>query len=353
MPLCQVCIGGGSGFIGSHLAIRLKSDGHKVRCVDYKKNEFMREEEFCDEFLQLDLRSLENCEKAVRDCQWVFNLAADMGGMGFISSNQASCLYNNMQISFHMIEASRRENVSRFFYASSACVYPEHLQLDTSRTSLKEDDAWPAAPQDAYGLEKLVTEACCQYYQADFPSLEMRIARFHNIYGPKGTWRGGREKAPAAFCRKALVCGSGLPFEVWGDGSQVRSFCYIDDCVEGIIRLMQSDYNLPLNLGSDEDIALSAMAEMVLSLTEKQKEVEIVYVGGPIGVVGRNSDNTRIREVLNWAPSISLRDGLSRTLEWMTGEIKRAEEEGIDIASYASSKVVEQDPNAIGLHSTD
>jgi GDP-D-mannose 3', 5'-epimerase len=336
------------GFIGSHLSKHLKSLGYFVRSVDRKENEFMQYDEFCSEFLLLDLRTVENCQAAVESCDWVFCLAADMGGMGFIQSNNSACLFNNMMISLNMVEASRREKVSRFFFSSSACVYPEHLQLGTKHISLKESDAWPARPQDAYGLEKLVTEECCRHYQEDF-GMEVRIARFHNIYGPYGTWRGGREKAPAAFCRKAAVASTTTPFEVWGSGEQVRSFCYIDDCVEGIMRLMNSDYSKPLNLGSDESISMTEMANMVLQLADKDGTVEIKTIAGPTGVVGRNSDNTLIKEVLDWAPTIPLKEGLRRTLEWIKCEVMKAEAGGEDITKYASSVVVSQDASQIGI----
>lgn len=230
----RVLVAGGGGFIGSHLAKRLKEEGNYVVVADWQNNEYFKVEEYCNEFHLVDLRSLENCMKVSKDCEVVYGLAADMGGMGFIQSNHATILYNNIMISFNLIEAARKCGVKKFFYSSSACVYPEYRQKNEDIAGLKESDAWPAEPQDAYGLEKLVTEELCKHYGKDF-KIEFRVARFHNIYGPQGTWKGGREKAPAAFTRKAIC--SEKEFEMWGDGKQTRSFCFVDDCVEGILRL--------------------------------------------------------------------------------------------------------------------
>merc|ERR1711988_835661 len=276
----KMCVTGGGGFIGAHLAMKLKSEGHWVRCVDWKNHEYMEPAEFCDEFLLLDLRNLENCKKAVEGCEWVFNLAADMGGMGFIQSNHSRILYNSAMISFNVVEAARiAKTVKKFFYASSACVYPEYKQLTEDIAALKEKDAWPAQPQDAYGLEKLVAEELLMHYGEDF-GIGVHIARFHNIYGIKGTWKGGREKAPAAFCRKGIT--STEEFEMWGNGKQTRSFCYVDDAVEGVIRLMMSDYHKPLNIGSDEMVSMNEMAEMVMKI--KGKQLNINHIPGPEGV---------------------------------------------------------------------
>eukprot|EP00850_Spirogloea_muscicola_P000615 SM000002S05695 [mRNA] locus=s2:1659500:1660994:- [translate_table: standard] len=228
----RISVTGAGGFIASHIARRLKTEGHYVIASDWKKNEHMTEDMFCDEFHLVDLRVMDNCLKVTDGVEHVFNLAADMGGMGFIQSNHSVIMYNNTMISFNMLEAARLNGVKRFFYASSACIYPEFKQLETDIVALKESDAWPAEPQDAYGLEKLATEELCKHYTKDF-GVECRIGRFHNIYGPFGTWKGGREKAPAAFCRKALT--SPEHFEMWGDGMQTRSFTFIDECVEGVL----------------------------------------------------------------------------------------------------------------------
>ncbi|GBG79115.1 hypothetical protein CBR_g28830 [Chara braunii] len=332
----RVCVTGAGGFIASHLARRLKCEGHYVVAADWKRNEHMTEEMFCDEFRLVDLRVMDNCMDLTRGIDHVFNLAADMGGMGFIQSNHSVILYNNTMISFNMLEAARINGVKRFFYASSACIYPEFRQLQTDDVSLREEDAWPAAPQDAYGLEKLVTEELCQHYTKDF-GMECRIARFHNIFGPYGTWKGGREKAPAAFCRK-VIC-SGGKFQMWGDGKQTRSFTFIDECVEGILRLTKSNCREPLNLGSDEMVSMNDMAKMIMSFEDKN--LQIVHIPGPEGVRGRNSNNDRIKEELGWAPSMRLVDGLRITYAWIKSQVEEEARKGVDVAAeFASSKVV-------------
>ena len=329
----RVCIGGGAGFIGSHLAKRLKQEGYYVVCVDWKYNEFMKQDDFCDEFMLLDLRDLTNCLTSTEKCDHVYNLAADMGGMGFIESNSANLFYNNIMISSNMIEACRQHKVKRYFYSSSACVYNEDLQCTTDIIPLKEEHAWPAKPQDTYGLEKLVSEEMAIHYGRDF-GIEVRIARFHNVYGPYGTWRGGREKVPAAFCRKALV--SNDDFEVWGDGTQIRSFCYIDDCVEGILRIMRSEYTKPLNLGSDFGISMNDLARIALD----GKNIPLRHVPGPEGVKGRNSDNTLIMRVLGWQPSMSLKEGMAITRAWIASELSKITPE--DVSGLVNSTIVNQ-----------
>jgi GDP-D-mannose 3',5'-epimerase len=339
-PPLRICVGGGGGFIGSHLARRLKLAGHYVICADWQKNTYFKQEEFCNEFLHVDLRTLDNCVLATKTCDWVFQLAADMGGMGFIQSNHSVILYNNTMISFNMLEAARQNKIKRFFYSSSACVYPEHIQEKEDIPGLKESDAWPAKPQDAYGLEKLVTEELAMHYAKDF-GFQTRIARFHNIYGPQGTWKGGREKAPAAFCRKVIVADKEV--EVWGNGLQTRSFCYVDDCVEGILRLMNSNCTFPLNLGSDEMVSVNHMIDMIKAISGPSKShVSLKHIPGPEGVRGRNSDNTEIKRVLGWAPGITLKEGLSRTHAWISAQIAAEKASGIDTASYAKSTVVTQ-----------
>lgn len=314
----RALVTGAGGFIGHHLTEYLKGQGYWVRGVDIKRPEY--EPTAADQFELLDLRAWENCLQATREVDEVYALAADMGGMGFISHHHGPILYNNATINMHTLEAARQNGVSRYLYTSSACVYPEYLQEHAEVTPLKEEDAYPAQPQDAYGWEKLITERLCAHYRDDY-GIETRIVRFHNIFGPLGTWDGGREKAPAALSRKVATAKlTGNPeVEIWGDGEQTRSFCYIDDCCEGIYRLMRSDYHEPLNLGQDRMVSINQLADMIASIAG----VPIVkkHVPGPQGVRGRNSDNTRLREVLGWEPAISLEDGLARTYAWIEGQV--------------------------------
>ncbi len=315
----RVLVTGAGGFIGHHLVTFLKQRGYWVRGVDIKYPEFAPTD--ADEFELLDLRRWDNCLQATRGIDEVYALAADMGGMGFISSNHAQILRNNALINLHTIEAARINGVSRYFFTSSACVYPEYRQMDANVTPLKEEDVYPAQPQDAYGWEKLIGEHLCRHYREEF-GLETRVVRFHNIFGPLGTWEGGREKAPAALCRKiAYAKLTGNPeIEIWGDGEQTRSFCYIDDCLNGIYRLMRSDYHEPLNLGQDRMVTINQLADIIAEIAG----IEIVkkHVPGPQGVRGRNSDNTRLRQVLGWEPEISLEEGLTRTYAWIEEQVR-------------------------------
>lgn len=313
----RVLVTGAGGFIGHHLVKHLKAKGYWVRGVDVKEPEY--EASSADEFQLLDLRRRDNCLEATRGIDHVYALAADMGGMGFISANHTQILINNAQINLHTLEAAQINGVSRLFYSSSACIYPDYRQTDADVTALKESDAYPADPQDAYGWEKLITEKLCEYVSLE-KGLVTRVARFHNIYGPLGTWDGGREKAPAAMCRKVAQAEDGGEIEMWGDGEQTRSFCYVDDCVEGVYRLMHSDVAVPLNIGSDRLISINDLAQLVLDLSGKE-DVSIRHIPGPQGVRGRNSDNTMIREVLGWEPQITLEQGLAETYEWIVKQI--------------------------------
>ncbi len=315
----RVLVTGAGGFIGSHLVTYLREKGYWVRGVDIKEPEFTAID--TDEFLLLDLRRWENCLKATEGIDEVYALAADMGGMGFISAHHAQILYNNSLINLHTLEAARENGVKRYLYTSSACIYPEYLQEETNVVPLKEEHAYPAQPQDAYGWEKLVSEILCHHYRNDY-GIETRTVRFHNIFGEKGTWEGGREKAPAALCRKiatAKLTGD-LKIDIWGDGEQTRSFCYINDCVEGLYRLMRSDFHEPLNLGQDRMVTINQLADIIAAAAGV--EIEKLHIDGPQGVRGRNSDNTKLREVLGWEPEISLEDGLAVTYRWIEEQVR-------------------------------
>jgi nucleoside-diphosphate-sugar epimerase len=315
-------VAGAGGFIGGHVARALLDRGVAVRAVDRKPLAEWHQAHRAADNRVVDLADGRGCRDAVDGCTRVFNFAADMGGMGFIAAHRAECMLS-VRINAHLIVAARDALVERYFFASSACVYPAARQRDAAATALREADAYPADPEDGYGWEKLFSERLCRHFREDF-GLATRVARFHNVYGPHGTWDGGREKAPAAICRKIAVAkASGRhEIEIWGDGEQTRSFMYVDDGVEGTLRLADSEVEDPLNVGSDELVSINALVTLVERIAGVR--VKRRYVpAAPVGVRGRNSDNTMIRERLGWAPGIRLADGIERTYRWISDEVAR------------------------------
>ena len=316
----MILVTGAGGFIGHHLVKRLVADGHFVRGVDVKLPEF--EPSVAQDFLELDLRHYEKCVKATRGAEEVYHLAADMGGIGYITASHAGITVNNALINAHTIKAAYENGVRRFLFSSSACIYPQYLQNEPDVTPLREESAFPADPEEGYGLEKLFMEKLCQYFREDW-KLATRVVRFHNVYGPLGTYDGGREKAPAAICRKIAGAKTNDTIEIWGDGKQTRSFMYIDDCVEGIYRLMKSDYAAPINLGSDELVSVDGLVDIISRIAGKQI-VKRHDLTRPQGVRGRNSDNSRLRQVLGWEPGTTLSQGLVPTYQWIAAQCAAA-----------------------------
>lgn len=322
----KALVTGAGGFIGYHLTNYLKDLGYWVRGVDTKYPKYGGTR--ADEFFISDLKDFENALVSTQDVDFVFGLAADMGGMGFISKNHAKILVNNSLMNMNTLVSAKQNDVGRYFFSSSACVYPEFLQNKTDVTPLKESDAYPAQPQDAYGWEKLTMEKLCQYHRKEY-GMNTYIARFHNVYGPQGSWTGGREKAPAALCRKiavAKILGE-KSINVWGDGKQTRSFCYVSDIVEGIVKLIESDYHEPLNIGSDRMVTVDELVDMICDAA-RYKVFKVHNPKGPQGVRGRNSDNTLVKKTLGWEPKVSLEDGLQITYNWIEEQVKTAMKEG-------------------------
>ena len=316
----RTLVTGAGGFIGHHLVSYLVRNGSHVRGVDVKRPEY--EPTRAAEFELLDLRRMENALIATRDIDEVYHLGADMGGIGYITAFHADIARNNGLINLNILEAARLNGVKRFLFSSSACVYPQHMQRAAEVSPLREEDAYPADPEEGYGWEKLFMEKLCQYYREDH-DLESRIVRFHNVYGPLGTYEGGREKAPAAICRKVAMAANGDAVEIWGDGEQTRSFMYVDDCVEGIHRIMRSTYHDPLNLGTDELVTINQLVDLVARIAGK--DIKKRYdLSKPQGVRGRNGDNCRLRQVLGWEPRVPLREGLAPTYRWIESELIKA-----------------------------
>ena len=317
----NILVAGAGGFIGGHLVKRLKAEGYWVRGADLKRNEFT--DSAADEFLLGDLRDVRFVQQAVSGMEEVYQLAADMGGAGYIFTGEhdAVVMHNSATINLNMLEHGADAGVRRFFYSSSACIYPEYNQMDPDNPKCSELSAYPAAPDSEYGWEKLFSERLYLAYMRN-RGVEVRIARFHNIFGPEGTWTGGREKSPAALCRKVAEAPDGGEIEIWGDGKQTRSFLYIDECLEGVRRLTDSDFSGPVNVGSDEMVTINRLAELAMQIAGKK--LTLRHIPGPLGVRGRNSDNHLIQERLGWAPRAALRDGLEKTYAWIASQVASA-----------------------------
>ncbi len=316
----RILVAGGGGFVGSHLARYLHQQGNFVRAADIKYDDYI-EEDYCAEKRTLDLRSLENCLKATENIDKVYNLAANMGGIGFITEIGAEVMHDNTLINIFMLEAARQNKVKRYLFTSSACVYPTYRQTNPNIEGLKEEDAYPADPDNFYGWEKLYTEKICEAYQRDY-GMDIRVLRYHNIYGPEGTYEGGREKSPAALCRKVATAENPGTIEIWGDGEQTRSYCYVDDAVKGTIALMESDYDRPINIGSDRLVSINELADIIIKISGK-KLVKAYNPSAPQGVRGRNADLALVKKVLKWQPKVSLEKGLAKTYKWIEKQITK------------------------------
>jgi GDP-D-mannose 3',5'-epimerase len=323
--LARILVTGGGGFIGSHLAKHLHDRGHFVRVADLSLNGHS-DTGYFDEEMLLDLRGWDNCLSATRGIDQVYNLAANMGGIGFITQVRADIMRDNLLMNVHMLEASKQNKVKSYLFSSSACVYPGYRQEDTDIAGLKESDAYPAGPDTFYGWEKLTAEKMCEAYAEDY-DMDVRVARYHNIYGPNGTYKGGREKSPAAICRKVAEASDPGTITIWGDGKQTRSFCYIDDAVEGTVRLMESDFSEPLNIGSDRMVTVDQLTDIIIRTSGKRIRTEH-DLSAPQGVRGRNADISLAKKVLGWVPKISLESGLASTYQWIA---QRCEEDRAEI----------------------
>ena len=333
----RILVLGGGGFIGGHLAHRLKSEGHFIRIGDIKLNEYWSTQDICDEFIQADLRKADTVSQLIDTrMDEVYQLAADMGGAGYIftGENDAAVMHNSSLINLNVAHEAAKKNVGRIFYSSSACMYPEYNQMDPLNPNCKESSAYPANPDSEYGWEKLFSERLYLAFARN-QGLNVRIARFHNIFGPRGTWKGGKEKAPAAMCRKVAEAEDGSEIEVWGDGLQTRSFLYVDECVEAVLRLMKSDFSGPVNIGSEEMVTINELAQMAIDFSGKSIRIQNIFGRAflekygfpcPQGVRGRNSDNTLYKEKIGWSVTQPLQSGMMNTYQWIERQVKKGQD---------------------------
>jgi len=331
----KILVVGAGGFIAGHLIKRLLENGNSITATDIKPKEFWFQDfDIVTNFYSTDMKDITNCRKVTKNIDYVFNMACNMGGMGFIENNKAECM-QSVLINTNLLISCKENKVQRYFFSSSACAYNTTKQQDVYIEGLKEQDAYPADPEDGYGWEKLFSERMCRHFMEDY-GLEIRVARYHNIYGPFGTYDGGREKAPAALCRKIIQAKKEKKniIDVWGDGKQTRSFLYVDECVEGTLRLFESDYSDPINIGSDEQVSINQMIEMIEVISGVDKLNKNYQLDKPKGVRGRSSNNDLIKKVLNWSYKMSLKDGLSKTYEWIDDEMSQ---KGLNLNKYTKS----------------
>ena len=331
----NILVVGAGGFIGGHLVNRLIKDGNFIVAADIKPKEYWFQEfETVKNYHSMDMKEIENCRKVVKNIDYVFNMACNMGGMGFIENNKAECM-QSVLINTNLLIACKESKVKKYFFSSSACAYNKSIQQEVFIEGLKEDDVYPADPEDGYGWEKLFSERMCRHFMEDY-GIQVRIARYHNIYGPYGTYDGGREKAPAALCRKIIKAKkeSKNEIEVWGDGMQTRTFLYVDDCIEGTLRLFESNYSDPVNIGSDEQVSINQMIEMIEGISGLKKLKKIYQLDKPKGVRGRSSNNDLVKKVLNWSYKIKLKEGLEKTYNWISSEINN---HGSNLSRYTKS----------------
>jgi len=331
----KILVVGAGGFIGGHLVKKFIENGNSVVAADIKPKEYWFQDfDQAENYYEADMKDINNCRKVTPKVNYVFNMACNMGGMGFIENNKAECMLSVL-INTNLLIASKENKIEKYFFSSSACAYNKSKQEEVFIEGLKEEDAYPADPEDGYGWEKLFSERMCRHFQEDF-GIQVRIARYHNIYGPYGTFDGGREKAPAALCRKVIQSkiNKENSINVWGDGKQTRSFLYIDDCVEGTLKLFESDYSEPVNIGSDEQVSINQMIDIIEEISDTQKLKREYQLDKPKGVRGRSSNNDLVKKVLNWSYQIKLKDGLKKTYDWIYSEMKKT---GSNLSRFTKS----------------